>query len=69
MSRFSTEWERRGQRIPGSKPTEVKGHGITYKDEQAAEAASFTYAAYLGARYTPTECLTCGGWHLERIGD
>ena len=56
----------RGQRIPGSKGTEVKGHGITYRSEEDASAASFLYAAYNAQDFEPRACEHCGGWHLER---
>ena len=60
------DYERRGQRTPGSKTTEVKGHGITYRTEDEARGASFLYAAYNAKDFEPAWCETCGGWHLER---
>ena len=60
------DWDKRGERIPGAKPTEVKGHGITYRTEEDAKQASFTYAVYFADTYIAVECQTCRGWHLER---
>ena len=60
------DWDKRGERIPGAKSTEVKGHGITYRTEEDAKRASFTYGAYLADTYTAVECHSCRGWHLER---